>query len=152
ERSRALASRLRATVLRPLAELADTSGPAAPAVESPAEDLEESLFELAMDLARACAVDRRAALLEACAGAHYLVARGQDGAQDRVARLAEVARDVPADAKGRVRVRQHGPYLLTGGASMGNYLGEPVTAPPVAALCRCGQSQSRPWCDGTHAA
>lgn len=37
----------------------------------------EFLFELAVDLTRACATDHRAGLLEACAGAHHLVAIGQ---------------------------------------------------------------------------
>src|SRR5262245_31902241 len=96
EHSKVLASRLRATVWRPLAELGDASRPRTPLVESPEADLEESLFELAMDLTRECASDPRAALLEACAGAHYLVAFGQDGAQDRVTRLSELARSVPA--------------------------------------------------------
>jgi CDGSH-type Zn-finger protein/truncated hemoglobin YjbI len=88
--------------------------------------------------------------LEACAGAHYLVTIGRDDAQERT-RLAEIARDVPGDPKGGVRVRENGPYLLTGGALMSNFLGEPTTAPPIAALCRCGRSESKPWCDGTHA-
>jgi Iron-binding zinc finger CDGSH type len=65
-------------------------------------------------------------------------------AEERVTSLAELARDVPADARGRIRVRENGPYLLTGGTSIWNFLGEPTTAPPVAALCRCGRSQSRP--------
>ena len=94
--------------------------------------------------------DQRAALLE-CAGAHYLVTIGRDDAQERITRLAEIARDVPGDPKGGIRVRENGPYLLTGGALMSNFLGEPTTAPPVAALCRCGRSESKPWCDGTHA-
>src|SRR5262249_26322223 len=150
ERSRTLAARLRSTVLRPLAELNDPADSNA-VRESQTADLEDTLFELAMDLTRACATDRRAALLEACAGAHYLVTVGRDDARDRIIRLAEAARDVPVDTNGRLRVRENGPYLLTGGAPMWNYLGEPMTAPPVAALCRCGRSQSRPWCDGTHA-
>src|SRR5262245_49303199 len=108
ERSRTLASRLRATVLRPLADLGDASGPRAVLVESPAADLEESVFELAMDLTRACAIDQRAALLEACAGAQYLVTVGQGSSHDRITKLAELARDVPGDASGRIRVRNDG--------------------------------------------
>jgi CDGSH-type Zn-finger protein/truncated hemoglobin YjbI len=150
ERSRALATRLRSTVLRPLAELHDPSDPSAPP-HTQGAGLEESLFELAMDLTRTCATDDRAALLEACAGAHYLVTIGQNDAQQRITRLAEIAHDVPGDPSGRVRVRENGPYLLTGGASMSNFLGESTTAPPIAALCRCGRSESKPWCDGTHA-
>ena len=84
-------------------------------------------------------------------GRHYLVTIGRDDAQERITRLAEIARDVPGDPKGGIRVRENGPYLLTGGALMSNFLGEPTTAPPVAALCRCGRSESKPWCDGTHA-
>src|SRR5262245_42553669 len=71
ERARALASRLRSTVLRPLTELAGTSD-GSTGLETRVAGLDESLFELAKNLTRACATDRRAALLEACAGAHYL--------------------------------------------------------------------------------
>src|SRR5262249_30894123 len=151
ERSKALATRLRATVLRPLSELGDTSGQGAPPVAASEADLEESLFELAIDLTRACATDDRAALLEACAGAQYLATAGREDTQERITMLAEIARDIPGDPKGRIRVRENGPYLRTGGAPMSNFLGEPTTAPPVAALCRCGRSESKPWCDGTHA-
>ena len=149
ERSRALATRLRSTVLRPLADLGDTLDRTTE-LESQTAGVQELLFELAIDLTRACATDQRAALLEACAGAHLLTI-GRDDAQERITRLAEIARDVPGDPKGGIRVRENGPYLLTGGALMSNFLGEPTTAPPVAALCRCGRSESKPWCDGTHA-
>src|SRR5262245_48966208 len=88
ERSRVLATRLRSTVLRPLGELNDLQSGAP--LEPLTEDFEESLFALAMDLTRACATDDRAALLEACAGALYLVTIGRDDALDRITRLAEV--------------------------------------------------------------
>jgi len=150
ERSRTLATRLRSTVLRPLTERGDARESNTD-LESQTAGLEEPLFDLAIDLTRACAKDDHAALLEACAGAHYLVTMGENDAQERITRLSEAARDVPSHANGRIRVRENGPYLLTGKASMSNFLGEPTTAPPIAALCRCGRSQSRPWCDGTHA-
>src|SRR5262249_35921422 len=151
ERSRVLAARLRSTVLRPLAELNEPRDSSAP-VEPLTDDPEECLLALAMDLARASAADDRAALLEACAGAHYLVAIGQQDAQARIMTLADIARDIPGDSKGRIRVRDNGPYLVTGSAAISNFLGEPIAVPPVAALCRCGRSESKPWCDGTHAA
>jgi len=149
--SMTLAARLRATVLRPLSELGE------PLVLEDSQglstaDLESALLALAMDLTRACVADQRAALLEACAGTHYLVMIGRnDDARQNISKLAELAREIPSGARGRIRARANGPYLLTGGPAMLNFLGETIVAPPVAALCRCGQSGSRPWCDGTHA-
>ena len=151
ERSRVLATRLRSTVLRPLAELNEPHD-TRELVEPLTDDPEESVLALAMDLARASATYDRAALLEACAGAHYLATIGQQDAQARIMKLAGIARDIPGDSKGRIRVRENGPYLVTGSAAISNFLGEPTTVPPVAALCRCGRSESKPWCDGTHAA
>src|SRR5215468_5375953 len=92
DRSRALATRLRSTVLRPLAELGDIRDPT-PRREPQTAGVEGLLFELAMDLTDVCAADTRAALLEACAGVHYLVTIGQDAAEERIARLAERARN-----------------------------------------------------------
>ena len=149
--AKTVATRLRATVLRPLSELQDLPALSA-TTEVSTSTLDEALFGVAIDLTRACATDGRTALLEACAGAHYLVTIGRDGdARDSISRLSDLARDIPSGAPGRIRVRKDGPYLLMGGATMWTYLGEPIVAPPVAALCRCGQSHSRPWCDGTHA-
>ena len=76
---------------RALADLGDTLDRTT-ALESQTAGVQELLFELAIDLTRACATDQRAALLEACAGAHYLVNLGRDAAQERITRLAEIAR------------------------------------------------------------
>ena len=150
ERSQATASRLRSTVLRPLTDVTAAPDPSTDLPPKTAE-VDEALFELALELTRTCATDDRAALLEACAGAHYLATLGVDDAEHRITSLVEATREIPADPKGRIRVRQNGPYLVTGGAPIWNFLGEPMTAPPIAALCRCGRSQSLPFCDGTHA-
>src|SRR5262245_4811234 len=99
ERSQALATRLRSTVLRPLGELGAPPD-ASTEIELKPASLEESLFDLAIDLTRACATDQRAGLLEACAGAHYLVTRDHEVAPERMTRLAELAHDVPSDANG----------------------------------------------------
>ena len=44
-----------------------------------------------------------------------------------------------------------GPYLLRGPFKLRDQQGQEIPAPRrVVALCRCGKSQIRPFCDGTH--
>ncbi|GAB3263603.1 hypothetical protein GCM10027425_28130 [Alteromonas gracilis] len=44
-----------------------------------------------------------------------------------------------------------GPMLIRGADEVVGADGEPVpTTRPVVAVCVCGKSQRRPWCDGTH--
>jgi CDGSH-type Zn-finger protein len=45
-----------------------------------------------------------------------------------------------------------GPYSLTGDAPLRRASGERLPAPAPAALCRCGGSKKKPFCDGTHRA
>ncbi|MFQ5936296.1 MAG: CDGSH iron-sulfur domain-containing protein, partial [Acidiferrobacterales bacterium] len=50
-------------------------------------------------------------------------------------------------------VRQNGPYLIEGDdVQLVDWGGNkyPITRRPVA-LCRCGGSSTKPFCDGTHA-
>jgi CDGSH-type Zn-finger protein/truncated hemoglobin YjbI/ferredoxin len=44
-----------------------------------------------------------------------------------------------------------GPYLVTNPQRMCSWLGVDMPITPQMALCRCGQSASKPLCDGTHA-
>ncbi len=48
-------------------------------------------------------------------------------------------------------VAENGPYLATNVPAVRTYLGEQLAVPPQLALCRCGQSAMKPFCDGTHA-
>ena len=50
-----------------------------------------------------------------------------------------------------VQVCPDGPLLVRGADSVLDDEGTPVpTERPVVAVCLCGKSQRRPWCDGTH--
>ena len=49
-----------------------------------------------------------------------------------------------------IEERENGPLVVKGLASMTGSDGAAVDCKPVMALCRCGQSQSKPFCDGTH--
>jgi CDGSH-type Zn-finger protein/truncated hemoglobin YjbI len=50
-----------------------------------------------------------------------------------------------------VQVATNGPYLVTNVRRVVNHLGEELTVPPQLALCRCGGSARKPFCDGSHA-
>lgn len=52
-----------------------------------------------------------------------------------------------------IRCRENGPYLVLGAVTVVDHLGNAYTPPPGKngiALCRCGHSKTRPFCDGTH--
>lgn len=49
-----------------------------------------------------------------------------------------------------IRCRSNGPYLVTGLANFTNSRGEAIATEETVALCRCGGSQNKPFCDGTH--
>ncbi len=55
------------------------------------------------------------------------------------------------DQELRITVTENGPYKLEGPTPLRDATGADVTGEGVVFLCRCGQSQSKPFCDGSHA-
>ena len=52
-----------------------------------------------------------------------------------------------------IRCRENGPLLVKGMVKVVDHLGNEFPLPvgkDSIALCRCGQSKSRPFCDGSH--
>lgn len=51
-----------------------------------------------------------------------------------------------------IKTREHGPLLVTGPVTLTDHLGNvyQTAGQATIALCRCGQSSKRPFCDGTH--
>lgn len=50
----------------------------------------------------------------------------------------------------RIEVKQNGPLLVYGNITIKDSLGVETKKYKVTALCRCGQSQNKPYCDGSH--
>lgn len=53
----------------------------------------------------------------------------------------------------RIKVRDSGPYLITGPVTLVDADGNEYTVENPKgniALCRCGGSQTKPFCDGSH--
>lgn len=49
-----------------------------------------------------------------------------------------------------IQVYDNGPYLIRGGATMTDAEGNVYESKDTIALCRCGASNNKPFCDGTH--
>ena len=52
-----------------------------------------------------------------------------------------------------LRCRENGPLVVPGTVKVVDHLGNPFPSPAgkeVVALCRCGLSKNKPFCDGAH--
>jgi 3-phenylpropionate/trans-cinnamate dioxygenase ferredoxin subunit len=49
-----------------------------------------------------------------------------------------------------IQVLPKGPYLVAGKVTLLDASGNPIEAGEKIALCRCGASTNKPFCDGTH--
>jgi len=51
-----------------------------------------------------------------------------------------------------IKTRENGPLLVTGPIQLVDHLGQAfdLTGMQNVALCRCGHSAKRPFCDGSH--
>ncbi|MBV9056668.1 MAG: CDGSH iron-sulfur domain-containing protein [Candidatus Eremiobacteraeota bacterium] len=50
-----------------------------------------------------------------------------------------------------IRPEENGPYIVRNLRKLTNSKGESLPVRPIVALCRCGGSNIKPYCDGTHA-
>jgi CDGSH-type Zn-finger protein len=50
----------------------------------------------------------------------------------------------------RIQPTQNGPYVIHSLENLSNSKGETLETKQVTALCRCGRSGNKPFCDGTH--
>ncbi len=52
----------------------------------------------------------------------------------------------------KINIRENGPFLVTGPATLIDTEGNSydLTGKANFALCRCGMSSKKPFCDGTH--
>ena len=50
-----------------------------------------------------------------------------------------------------ITCKPNGPYLVKGLTTFTNSRGEAIATQETIALCRCGGSKNKPFCDGTHA-
>jgi len=144
------ARRIADSVLRPLDDVlaADT-----PPDEKVPTDETPTLWVLAVRATRLRAATAAPhELIEATAALQDLACTfaDDDGPDDADARLAEL-RCLQAGLDPDIRPSHNGPYLVTNAEDLRDWLGCQLTARPQMALCRCGASETKPFCDGSHA-
>lgn len=84
----------------------------------------------------------------ACDNSHKKIGFEADTAADR-SKLPEAGSDADHD-KLIIKLMKNGPAILEGSYTMESETFEPQTSDKGIALCRCGGSASKPFCDGTH--
>lgn len=62
------------------------------------------------------------------------------------------APDESPDAEVSLRPQPNGPVYVRGGVQMADAEGHVFATGPRFALCRCGESGNKPFCDGSHRA
>lgn len=69
-----------------------------------------------------------------------------------MARFDALTVELPLMTDVVIKVRENGPLLVTGPITLTDHLGNAfdLSGKENVALCRCGASQNRPFCDGSH--
>jgi len=146
-----MAGRLSASVVRPLSEALPASQDS-PAVVAPGRDLEQDLRELALDATKLRARHGGPpALLEATAALQDLSCQLLVEDPDALARHHEELAGLQASLSAAILSAANGPYLVANVEQIDDWLGVSLEPTPQVALCRCGASEAKPWCDGSHA-
>lgn len=151
-----VALRLENSVLRPLSDAVDDAGgEASETGKQPPRTAAPALSELATQattLRVTAGAAAPAQLLEATAALQDLAlcAAETDGVDARAAGLSEL-RDLQGELEVTIEPAKDGPYLVTNVKRLTDWLGCDYAAAPQLALCRCGQSKIKPYCDGSHA-
>ncbi len=147
-----VAGRLGSSVVRPLGSALGSQGDQLAAESLASEgELPHALHLLAVEATRlrvraagALSLQEAAAALQdlACQS----VAEDVERLAARRTELAALMTGLPAT----IQSAPNGPYLLTNVQTLTDWLGVALDPAPQAALCRCGASSIKPWCDGSH--
>jgi CDGSH-type Zn-finger protein/truncated hemoglobin YjbI len=144
------AGRLAASVVRPLSAAlgAVTDGGPQPGTEV---ELAVAVHELACEATRLrVGVGGPPGLLEATAALQDLSCQLVAEDEERLAARRDEFASLQGQLAPSIQSAPDGPYLVTNVPSVTDWLGVSLAPLPQAALCRCGASELKPWCDGSH--
>lgn len=109
-----------------------------------------TIWELAKRATEMCSAAASVELVEAVAALQKLACDGAASTELREERRAWFEQQLQTLPQ-TIRLSPNGPLLVTNAGRLTNWLGESQPTLPVMALCRCGASSTKPFCDGSHA-
>ncbi|HEY1867486.1 MAG TPA: CDGSH iron-sulfur domain-containing protein [Candidatus Cybelea sp.] len=109
-----------------------------------------TIWELAKRATEMCSAAAPVELVEAVAALQKLACSGAASTELREERRAWFEQQLHALPQ-TIRLSPNGPLLVTNAERLTNWLGDRQPTLPVMALCRCGASSTKPFCDGSHA-
>jgi len=160
--SRLVRARLRASVVGPLRQAAgmetdhdprnhddkaEPPGAGGTADAASAVQVAGRLWELARTATKFQCQQRDVAGLGEAAAALQDLALGLADPPAKESHVTELTA-LQAGADQQIQAVPDGPYLITNPEHLYNHLGVPISTRPLMALCRCGESQIKPTCDG----
>jgi len=149
-------ARMNASVIRPLKSLIDRSAGTISSADTttiatePATAPADVLLDLAQEATSLWKMAGDVELFEVAAALQDLACRTAESdaiTQERLDKLRAVTGEAPTS----IRLSPSGPLLVRNVARFINWLGEALPSRPLMALCRCGASSIKPYCDGSHA-
>jgi CDGSH-type Zn-finger protein/truncated hemoglobin YjbI/ferredoxin len=148
-------SRIDASVVRPLTSLLGRSREMIATsqvvdVDKDAARRSYAVWELAEEATVLYSTIGSVELFEAAAALQDLACGATESesmGQERLRRLGLVN----GGGRPTIQLSPDGPLLVRNVTSLVNWLGEPLPSRPLMALCRCGASHIKPFCDGGHA-
>ncbi len=148
-----VAGRLSSSVVRPLCAALESTPD--PREADPAESAAEVGHQLHLLAVEATRLRVRAAgalsLQEAAAALQDLACQAvADDVERLEARRSELSA-LMAGLRCTIQSAPNGPYLVTNVTRMTDWLGVSIDPTSQSAVCRCGASAIKPWCDGSHA-
>jgi CDGSH-type Zn-finger protein len=148
-----VAQRLDASVVRPLAGL--TNLPTASVDDSKTNLVDpksesDMLQDLAERATRLYGQTESPEMFEAAAALEDLACRNLES-NDAAQVCLNGFKAIIGEVKAKVRLSPNGPLLVQNVTRFVNWLGNPLPNRPLMALCRCGASAMKPYCDGSHA-
>jgi CDGSH-type Zn-finger protein len=111
----------------------------------------ERLYDLAMRLTRLADEAKLPPEVQEAAAALESVAEHLTPFIPKQFAMTIRADAVERNARTTIRPEPNGPYIVRNLKKLTNSKGESLAVRPIVALCRCGGSNLKPYCDGTHA-
>lgn len=152
--SRDVQARFDASVIRPIRALLSKSAKASlesglHASEPDSAKLNDMLWEITKEATSLYNSAESVELFEATAALQDLVCRSAESEALELGRVDDI-RKLVGDSPAVIKLSPNGPLLVKNVARFLNWRYEPLPLRPLMALCRCGASSMKPFCDGSH--